>query len=94
MIDSTEDFITKSEALFVSKKWTVALFKQVLIMLEDLKKTHDINFKKLYNSFPEDKNLISIADYFDEDQFTRIRKRILDYGNETVRNLEKDINNF
>lgn len=91
---SSEDFITKSEALFVSKRWTVALFKQFLILLEDLKKDHDINFEKLRHSIPDKLALVNMADYFDEERFQRNRKRVLDLGNDITRNLEKDINNL
>ena len=97
MIDeglSPQDFITKSEALFISKRWTVALFKQFLIVLEDLKKEHDTNFDKLFAGFPEKKELIDMANYFDEVRFQRGRKKILDIGNEVARNLERDINNL
>jgi hypothetical protein len=97
MIDeglSSNDFITKSEALFISKRWTVALFKQFLISLENLKKEHDINFEKLHKAFPNNKDLIDMADYFDEKRAAIARKTVLDIGNEVARNLERDINNL
>ena len=93
--NSQEDFILKSEALFHGKKWNVALFKQFLYLLEDLRREHSINFDKLRSAIPEDyHDILDMGDYFDEQRFSAYRKKVLDLGNENGRNLEKDINNL
>lgn len=72
-----------------------SLFKEFLRLLEQLKSEHDINFDKLYNSLPDEyHDLVNMADYFDEDRFSMYRKKVLDLGNETIRNQISDIENF
>ena len=73
---------------------TKRLFKTFLVLLEDLKTEHDIHFCKLRKNLPEHKDLIEQADYFDEDKLQHLRKRTLDIGNETIRNLECELENF
>ena len=74
---------------------TVSLFKGFLIMLEDLQKEHQIHFSKLKRNLPEGcLPIIEQADYFDEDKLQHLRKRTLDIGNETIRNLECELENF
>ncbi|MBD35908.1 MAG: hypothetical protein CL512_03990 [Actinobacteria bacterium] len=74
---------------------TVALFKGFLMMLEDLQKEHQINFDKLRDSLPEDYDcLIEQADYFCDEKLQHLRKRTLDIGNEAIRNMEGEIENF
>lgn len=74
---------------------TVSLFKGFLIMLEDLQKEHQIHFSKLKRNLPEGcLPIIDQADYFDEDKLQYLRKRTLDIGNETIRNIEGELENF
>ena len=56
------------------------LFKSFLLMLEDLKKTHEINF--------------NMADYFDEDYYQNYRKKILDIGNSVLRDYNSELENL
>ena len=71
------------------------LFKSYLLMLEDLKKTHEINFNKLYDKLPEDQHsLINMADYFDEDYYQNYRKKILDIGNSVLRDYNSELENL
>ena len=71
------------------------LFKSYLLMLEDLKKTHEINFNKLYDELPEDQHsLINMADYFDEDYYQNYRKKILDIGNSVLRDYNSELENL
>ena len=64
-------------------------------MLEDLNEEHRIHFSKLKQNLPEEyKSLIDQADYFDQDKLQHLRKRTLDIGNETIRNIEGDLENF
>ena len=74
---------------------TVALFKGFLMMLEDLQKEHQINFDKLRNNLPEDYDaLLDQADYFCDEKLQHLRKRTLDIGNEAIRNIEGEFENF
>lgn len=74
---------------------TVSLFKGFLVMLEDLHKEHQINFDKLRNNLPEGcVPIVEQADYFDEQKLQHLRKRTLDIGNETIRNIESELDNY
>lgn len=71
------------------------LFKSYLLMLEDLKKTHEINFNKLYDELPKEyHSLINMADYFDEDYYQNYRKKILDIGNSVLRDYNSELENL
>ncbi|NDG53223.1 MAG: hypothetical protein EBY39_09410 [Flavobacteriia bacterium] len=74
---------------------TVSLFKGFLIILEDLYKEHQINFDKLKNNLPEGCiPVVDQADYFSEDKLKHLRKKTLDIGNETIRNIESELDNY
>jgi len=72
-----------------------SLFKMMLIMVEDMKKDHDFHYQKLYDNIPEEYHLIiNTADHFTEEKAAWIRKRILDLGNESIRNLDSELDNY
>jgi len=74
---------------------TVSLFKGFLVMIEDLHKEHEISFDKLRNNLPEGcLPVVDQADYFSEEKLQHLRKRILDIGNETIRNIQGDLDNY
>lgn len=74
---------------------TTTLFKGFLHLVEDLKSEHDSNFKKLKEALPEEyHSLINQADYFDDPKMQHLRKRILDVGNESLRNILYEVENF
>jgi ferredoxin-fold anticodon binding domain-containing protein len=50
--------------------------------------------KKLYLSFLYTLEDLRSQDKITEDEFQRMRKRVLDYGNNCYRNIEEEINNF
>jgi len=82
----------------LSKKSTKSisfLFKQYLMLIEDLKFEHDQYVKKIKDGIPSEyHNLVDNADTFDNEKMSRIRKRVLDIGNETIRSFDNDINDF
>jgi ferredoxin-fold anticodon binding domain-containing protein len=50
--------------------------------------------KKLYLSFLYTLEDLKSQDKITEDEFQRLRKRVLDYGNNCYRNIEEELNNF
>lgn len=63
-----------------------SIYKDMLMILEDLKQQHDFHFQKLYENLPPEYHpIINTADHFTEDQVKWIRKRILDVGNDSIR---------
>lgn len=78
-----------------SNKEISALFKMMIMMVEDMKKDHEFHYKKLYDSIPEEYHvIIKTADHFTDEKLAWIRKRILDYGNESIRNFQQELENY
>lgn len=82
------------------------LFKFMLEMLAEIKTEHEISVKKLdctlqdIEKFIKEKHgvdvplrqLVRHSDFLDEDKSKLYRKRILDYGNALVREIEEEYN--
>ena len=85
----------KKNLLLQSSREVSSLFKIMLSMLEDMKKDHDFHYQKLYDNIPKEYHaIINTADHFTEEKVNWIRKRILDHGNESIRNLYSEIDNY
>ena len=50
--------------------------------------------KKLYLSFLYSLEDLKTQDKISDDEFQRMRKRVLDYGNNCYRNIEEELDNF
>lgn len=71
------------------------LFKSFLILIEDLNEDHKINFSKLKSNLPSEyHSVIDQADYFDEIKLKYLRKKILDMGNENIRNVQSNYSKY
>ena len=71
------------------------LFKTMLRLLEDMKQDHDFHYEKLYDEIPEEYHAtIRAADHFTDRKVQWIRKRILDCGNDSKRNLQQELENM
>ena len=85
----------KKKLFIESEKQMSGLFKMMLMMVEDMKKDHDFHYAKLYDNIPEEYHrIIDTADHFTPDKVNWIRKRILDIGNESIRNLDSNFDNY
>ena len=72
-----------------------SLFKLMLMMVEDMKKAHDFHYQQLYENIPDQYHgVINTADHFTPEKVNWIRKRILDVGNESIRNLAAELDNY
>lgn len=75
-----------------SKRIITKLFKYYLSSLEDLRYQHQIALDRLSPKLsPEE---IEILNYLDFHRYSMVRKRILDNGNETIRDLHNFLENF
>ena len=71
------------------------LFKMMLMMVEDMKQDHDFHYEKLYNNIPDEYHgVINTANHFTPQKVNWIRKRILDVGNESIRNLGSTFDDY
>ena len=73
---------------------TKSLFKNFLVLMEDLYTENQISFHKLKKHLPEHSAIIDQANYFDEDKMQYLRKKILDMGNESIRDSQNDLEKF
>ena len=78
-----------------SQREISALFKTMLLLVEDMKKDHDFHYQMLYDNIPKEFHpIINTADHFTPEKVNWIRKRILDFGNESIRNLGSELDNY
>ena len=71
------------------------LFKMMLMLVEDMKKDHDFHYDKLYENIPDEYHkIINAANHFTPQKVNWIRKRILDIGNESIRNFGSTLDNY
>ncbi len=71
----------------------VNLFKECLMIMEQLEEEHDEAMEKLYSALPETyRTYVKLADHFTEEKADRIRRAILQRGNDCKRavNIELD----
>jgi len=78
----------KKYILFQVHRNITNLYKRYLNILEDLQEEHLNMLNKL--SKKNDISFLKDVDYFDENKYNYYRKRILDLGNETSRDIEKN----
>ena len=72
---------------FQVRRNIISLYKAFLVMLEDLEEEHIQHFGKLYEAFKNYRITIEQADYFTEDKMSYLRKKVLDAGNDCLRNV-------
>lgn len=80
---------------FQLRRAITTLFKSHLVLLEDLGDRHDEALAKLRAALPEPyRAYVNLADYLTQEEGQRLRKHILDGGNETVREVERLLQQF
>jgi hypothetical protein len=78
-----------------SNKSISQLFKQYLMLIEDLKFEHDQQIMKLKRTIPVDfHGQIEASDFFNDAKMSWLRKRVLDIGNEALRAQDSNLEDF
>jgi hypothetical protein len=77
----------KEFILFHVRRNIVNLYKKEINLIEDLLQEHRTMLAKIKSKTSEE--FIKNIDFFTEDKYNYLRKRILDMGNECTRDLEK-----
>ncbi len=81
--------------LFQIKRNNTNLFKNFLVIIEELTQDHDEAITKLYNALPDEyKKYVELADYLSDEKCERLRKKVLSQGNDTYRALEEQLKHF
>ncbi len=81
--DNLKKFLT-----FQLNRNIISLYKKYFEIIDDLKLEHEIMLKKMEQQSSE--KFVKNIDYFNADKYNHIRKKILDAGNDVVRNVESN----
>ena len=80
---------------FTTHKQVTLLFKGFLTVLQQLSEEHNEALDKLYDKLPpEYRDYVDLADHFTHDKGLRIRKAVLDSGNDCWRQLWDEIDKY
>jgi len=80
---------------FQIKRLIVALFKNYLNLADDLREQHQQMLDKIQLLLPPGEiDKLDLVDYFDEAKYNYIRKRILDLGNDSIREFETILSQY
>lgn len=73
----------------------INLYKEMLFMFEQLAEEHDEAMEKLYNALPPDyKPYVDLADHYTEEKYDRIRRAVLQRGNDCRRTLAEELDKY
>ena len=65
------------------------------MIVEQLAEEHDESMEKLYQALPpEYKDYVNLADHFTEEKYDRIRRAILQRGNDCKRAVNEELEQF
>jgi hypothetical protein len=68
------------------------LFKNYLILLEELATEHDDAMGKLEDNLPPQfKQYVDLADYWSDSKMENMRRKVLGAGNDVIREIEEQI---
>lgn len=85
----------KASLQFSARRHVVALFKEVLSLLESLADEHDEALSKLAAALPpEYQTYLPLADYLTEDKAERLRRAVLGRGNDCARAIQDEIDKY
>jgi hypothetical protein len=77
------------------KQSITRIFKEMLKLVEDMKADHDYHYRKLYENIPQEYHaIINATNHFDDQKTTWIRKKILDTGNDCLRDFATEMENY
>jgi hypothetical protein len=78
----------KEFLLFQVHRNITSLYKRYLNLIEDIQEEHVNMLNKLNSKIDQD--TLKNVDYFDDNKYNYLRKKILDLGNETSREIIKN----
>lgn len=80
---------------FQINRGIIVLSKRLLNLLEDLRQDHNVMLDKLESQLPPNYNkTLQDVDYYTDDKYDYLRKKILDLSNEQIRELERLLTKF
>lgn len=82
----------KDYLLFQYQRIIVNLYKRHLEIIEDIKQDHVVFLNKIKDNVSQEE--LNKLDYFNDQKYNTIRKKILDSGNGVIRDFEKSVENL
>ena len=77
------------------RRFVTALFKDFLEIIGEVKDDHDEFYGKLMEKLPPEYiTTLVVGNPLSDDKFMRLRKKILDKGNDTIRDSELELGNY
>lgn len=92
VVSSSEEEKLKEYLAFQIHRDIVAVYKQHLVLLQDIVVEHHDMMRKLENHV--NKEILDDINYLNKEKCSYHRKKTLDVGNEAIRNFEKSIENL
>jgi len=89
MVDKYHSDQLKELLTFQINRGIVNLYKKYFLIIQDLKQEHEVLLEKV--ALETSPDFPQKIDYFSEDKYNYIRKKILDAGNDSIRELEKTL---
>ena len=89
MVDKYHSDQLKELLTFQINRGIINLYKKYFLIIQDLKQEHEVLLDKIAQETSPD--FPQKIDYFTEDKYNYIRKKILDAGNDSIRELEKTL---
>lgn len=77
------------------RRFVTALFKEFLEILGEVKENHDEYFGNLMEKLPpEYLTTLVVGNPLSDDKFMRLRKKVLDKGNDVIRDSELELDHY
>jgi len=89
---SSEEEKLKEYLTFQIHRNIVNLYKQHLVLLQDIAVEHNEMMQKLEHHV--DKEILEDVNYLNKNKHNYYRKKTLDVGNEAIRDFEKSVENL
>ncbi len=94
-VDAPTVIDLRASCSYTCHRHVVTLFKECLAIVEQLAEEHDEAMAKMYSALPaEYKPYVDLADHFTEEKGDRIRRAILQRGNDCNRAIQEELNQY
>jgi hypothetical protein len=77
------------------RRFVTSLFKEFLEILGEVKESHDEYFGNLMDNLPKEYvPVLAVGNPLSDDKFMRLRKKVLDKGNDVIRDHEIELDHY
>ncbi len=80
---------------YISRRQITILFKEFLSILERSNDKHTESLNRLYDKLPDQyKTYVDLADWWTEEETVRMRKEVLQRGNDAIRVFNEELEKY